>query len=72
VFQTEGFGGLREGDGIRARTVNGDIFLPSFHLLGWSQYLSPITALSLLSCSGLSRPRHNVISNPEGDLGEVV
>jgi len=50
------------GDGTGRGTVNGDIFLPSLHLLSGSEYLSSTTAWSLFSCSGLSGPRHIVIA----------
>jgi len=43
--------------------------MPSLLLLSGSEYLSSITAWSLFLCSGLSRPRHNVITTYEWGLG---
>jgi len=65
------FGEGQRGDG--QGTVDGDSFLPSLHLFSGSEYLSSITAWSLFRCSGLSRPRHSVITTyGRGIGGEAV
>jgi len=63
VFQTDR---CSEGAWVGGRaggTVHGDSFLPSLLLWSGSKYLSSMTAWSFFWCSGLSRPRHNVITS---------
>jgi len=60
VLQTDGFLGGFCGDGQGA--VHGDSFLPSLLLWSGSEYLSFTTAWFLFWCSGLSRPRHKIVT----------